>query len=544
MNPREQACDRHLVVAVRLSASGPPSRASSARRAAQVTAQLLIAGLVAVAHPGCAGEAPDDIIVETDTCTDPLYGNGTCDVQTSCAAPDIDCYRTFSDDSAAQAWFRDFDQILANATGQPLSTLVPTTDPRWLRLRGLLDRAWGAFARERDVAELGDLRPGLVLIENPEINAFATSDLLPDLSRGKAVFSVMMYTGIEAQQSDDELASVFIHELQHLVGLHVLPGVGRKLAKFYVAPEGVEPIGRDQSADDGVRALGMAWIDRAFDGTPINARELGGLPFASGGVYGFFAVVTQAVAAANPAGCGPSLAQYQQLTADVLAAIDPLSGDFTPPAGLSGRVEQVLAALRTGCFANYTKGVLEAFAELNGLTVAQVEALLGRETSALVRGKSFVDGIAAVLLERRASMRFLEETFERETGRPWTALRYFSAEEDADDATVPVLRAGGWPVAASASSFISFLGHNAARCRALLDQGQVPAYGRNLTNDHHAPCWRAHHARQLAALPSKPKLVQAAARPSRPVLGPTPRPTLPMVVPFPSATTLDDIVVY
>ena len=37
----------------------------------------------------CGGGGDDEF-----SCSDPKYGNGTCDLDTACSAPDIDCFVT------------------------------------------------------------------------------------------------------------------------------------------------------------------------------------------------------------------------------------------------------------------------------------------------------------------------------------------------------------------------------------------------------------------------------------------------------------------
>ena len=91
----------------------------------------------------------------------------------------------------------------------------------------------------------------------------------------------------------------------------------------------------------------------------------------------------------------------------------------------------------------------------------------------------------------------------QDTGRDITTLRYFSTEEAADDATVPVLRDMGLP-ADGVGQFFNVLMDGAGRtaCDSLLAAGTTPPYG-DLVDEHHATCWRISHVRQVAALPGK-----------------------------------------
>jgi hypothetical protein len=125
----------------------------------------------------------------------------------------------------------------------------------------------------------------------------------------------------------------------------------------------------------------------------------------------------------------------------------------------------------------------------------------------LVKGKHFIDGFTALVADRRATMRAAETSFTTATGRPWSALRYFSYEEDADDVSVQVLRAAGLDPAGEGGFLLAALGDLRVRCEAILDAGEVPPYGANYADEHHATCWRVYHVRQLA------KLGKVAARP-------------------------------
>lgn len=66
-------------------------------------------------------------------------------------------------------------------------------------------------------------------------------------------------------------------------------------------------------------------------------------------------------------------------------------------------------------------------------------------------------------------------------------------EEDADDTSVLVLRDAGLEPAGEAGFMLSFLADNQARCQSQIDAKQVPAYGVDLSDEHHATCWRAYH---------------------------------------------------
>jgi hypothetical protein len=97
-------------------------------------------------------------------------------------------------------------------------------------------------------------------------------------------------------------------------------------------------------------------------------------------------------------------------------------------------------------------------------------------------------------------MRTLESDLAAKAGKQWEHLRFFSDEEDADDVSVIVLRGAKIDPPYAIGGFLTaFLpADTQPRCQDLLDRRVVPPYGRDLTDEHHAFCWRAHHTRQLA----------------------------------------------
>ena len=168
--------------------------------------------------------------------------------------------------------------------------------------------------------------------------------------------------------------------------------------------------------------------------------------------------------------------------------------------GVRGRVDAAMAAIRDQCLATFTTSFVEVLAAQIGISPDQMRARLDPSDLDLVEGVHFVDAINNLALDRRAKMRALEGTFTQQTGRPFTALRFFSFEEAADDATVPVLD----DIGLAADGLGEFLfaiqdSQSQSACRQIIDGGQTPPYGGDLADEHHATCWRVAHVEQLAA---------------------------------------------
>jgi hypothetical protein len=459
-----------------------------------------------------------------DYCGDVRYGDGVCDTQLSCETPDIDCFHTFATDDEAATWYAEFEATAAQQEGRKPRALFTQGDPRFAAVRELLDRGWEAFSANRPVGALRAERPALVLVDDASVNAFVAPD--PDFKR--AGFAVMVHTGVVGTSfSDDASLGLMMHELQHAIGLHVIPEVKQRFQVFYVAPATGEPIGREQTDDADARTAGSAWIAAGRDIGPQSDPALGALP-TGGDLVRVLTTVVQEGLAADPTACDPAVDELQARLGELAPVTDPLSGAVAAPDGFAARAAAALARLRDDCLPNFTKTFVEVVAGIAGVPPEQIDAMLPAEDKALIAGLHVVDAIAALTADRRAKMIAIEDGFASATGEPWSALRYFSIEEDADDVSVPVLR-GAALDPAGLGTFLAALIADRAACEAVIAGGDVPPYGVDLVDDHHATCFRIYHIGAFA---------QHTAR-LRP-------PTLPLSTPRPRLLPprLGDVVVY
>ena len=430
-------------------------------------------------------------------CNDARYGNGTCDLQLECAAPDIDCFDTFESDEAAAEWFAKFETELAKEQGRPPRKFLTSADPRWAKTRALLDRGWEAFKNNRPVGKLRDKRPGLVMLEDPEPNAFVA----PSLALDKAGFTVMVQTGLfSTGGSDDGALGVMMHEFQHAIGLHVIGDTRNRLRKFYFASASDEPIGKFQSDDMVARRYAESW--RTLTGTTglFYDANLRALPLGGSLPDTLTAALVQANTVALP-DCTAALELVGELKQQVTASFDPLTGKIgAVGASIPSQVDQALLDVKIECFAGFTKDLIAVMATAQNKTPAMIEAEMAPSDVALVKGKHVVEGFSAMMLDHRAKLRQLEADLASKVGKQWDHVRYFSDEEDADDVSVLVLRGAKIDPPYAIGGFLtSFLPAEAQpRCADLLARRIVPPYGHDLNDEHHAFCWRAHHTRQLA----------------------------------------------
>jgi len=142
---------------------------------------------------------------------------------------------------------------------------------------------------------------------------------------------------------------------------------------------------------------------------------------------------------------------------------------------LRPRIDALMAARRDECLAGFDAGFFDVLAGVTGASADDLRAAASAEDLALLDGKHFIDAIDDFMLSRRSDMRAVEAQFEGEQGLPWESLRYFSFEEAADDATVPVMAAadldpnalGGFLSPALILEFIMLVGTYSALAGAL-----------------------------------------------------------------------------
>ena len=463
--------------------------------------------------------SPDD--GPDQSCDDPQYGDGVCQTQLACAPPDIDCFTVFPDDAAAAVWFSDKEAKIAQAEGRAPHPTLTAADARFGQARALLDRGWAAFRNARSVGELGELSPSMVLVDDPTPNAFVMSDMMGT----KEAFSVHVNTGLLAvSASDDARLAVMMHELQHAIGLHGVGDVKDLIRIHYVAPDGSEPVGRSQLDDATTRTAISSWRDAAEDIGPYTQMQLGPFPF-DGQLWTILSAVLGSGVKNTPTQCANANNLITKLRTDILKSVDRLDGRLTIDlAPLPPRINSALAALRNECVPNFPLDFVDVVAAIAKKTRAEIAATMTASDLALVNGRHVVEAVALLASDRRTKMRGFEAMLPG--ARPWSAARYFSKEEDADDVSVLVLREAGVEPSALAEMMRGLLmtanADAGARCNTLLAGSGIPAYGVDLGDEHHATCWRAYHITQFANAPTE------SARRRRAVRVETPRIALPM----------------
>lgn len=424
------------------------------------------------------------------------YGDGTCD--TDCAQADTDCFLFFDDQAAAETWFGKVEAMVAQEEVRPVREMIATTDPRFQRMRTLLDRGWAAY---RDVMPVGEIdrAPQLVVIDDPSANAFVARDQ----ASGKAAWTVMVQTGALEGASDASVLGVVMHELTHATKLHILEGVPERTRIHYqIAAPDPEPIGSQQRDNARARAAITAWRALGEDAGAYAYAELNGLP-AFGSLLS--KVLNGALGKVDLAQCPTTVQNLQKLNGFIDAHTETLTNLLvlatpTDRTQLDQLTRAFLGELRTGCMKTSALDIFELMAEQFNVTPAEIAMKFPPTEQATVAGKHVIEQITLLASDRHRRMREVGALLYEETGRDITTLRYFSTEEDADDATVPVLRQMELPVDGVGQFFLELMDPALkSRCTALLAANTTPPYG-DLVDEHHATCWRIAHVQQLGRL--------------------------------------------
>lgn len=425
----------------------------------------------------CGDDAPADA-PELQTCDDVEYGDGTCQLELACGIPDLDCFQEFPDDASAAA-------LVAEVT---FSSPLPVGDPLFVRARAIADRVWSTFPTAHAIDRLAARRLSVVVLDDPSENAF----VIPSADGEKSTLVVTLLSGLlQPTYSDEAIAGVIAHELGHIVNLHVFPEVQDGFATYYIAAEGEEPIGDQQPFDARWHELGRAYAEISAEVGGDHQAGLGDVP--DGGVIGLAHYLFLSGVAVDLGACTSA--------ADaLLAEIDGIDSSLAldDAAVISAGQESALA-IADGAF----RGCMSS----SGITYRAVDAELAEwglaprilSTETNLYELDAASAFARLTRARRDDLAAREAAFTAETGQPWTAMRWYSPEEQADDTAVRYSRIDPLGMPGSAEALGNLLHDRGPACDAARASGTVP-YGVNLHEPHHATCWRIEHAYRYDAM--------------------------------------------
>jgi hypothetical protein len=362
-------------------------------------------------------------------------------------------------------------------------------------MRQLLDRGWDAYQDVNVVGDLAAASPALIVIEDPSVNAF----VVPDLESDRAGFAVVVQTGLLDKGGEDApMLGLVMHELQHAIGLHIVGDVKQKIRRFYAAGAYEEPLGFQQVDDATVREAAEAWRAIAEEAGPLADEELGGMPVGESQLARIFKTALLPHVESHPDACTAPMAELPAVQADLVAKLDLLDTSLDADADMRARIDAALDRIREECMADFTQSFADVVAGITGATPQAILDAMPAEDRALTEGVHFIAAVEALGIDRRSKLRAVEQAYATATGQPWDRVRFFSTEEAADDATVPVLHAMEMAPDALGTFLVSALDTaSAQRCQGILDDGHTPPYGKDLSDEHHATCWRVAHVTQL-----------------------------------------------
>lgn len=444
---------------------------------------MRIAILAVLATTACmVGGEGDELTDPTDgkadatgTCSDPKYNDGTCHLGLACnGMPDIDCFHSYASDAAAYEAQKDFGDI------------APLTNPLQARARKLLDRTWDAYKQYYALGKLEEIHMAALVIDDGAVNAAVTAD--PDTQRQLA--TVFFNSGILAPEyTDDMIIGVVAHELGHMVRLHSYGDVGNSIIAYYAAGS-TEPIGAVQRDQLRLRAYGTRFQDLARLGGADSRAELGGLPTGGHTMNLLLTLVEQFETSTNTT-CKTNAATAREVWSTVVSeiALDESVKISATTQADAARVQTLLDACKS------TVGTLQEYMNANP---GSIDAAMIYSPHPELAAQNVVDAIFAATTTKRAALRALATEFQQKEGKPLGLLRYYSAEEQADDIAVRVTKKAGTMSVGAADLTRKSLGAElATECDTLRSKGMVP-YGIHLNDDHHGACWRIAHAHQYA----------------------------------------------
>jgi hypothetical protein len=288
---------------------------------------------------------------------------------------------------------------------------------------------------------------------------------------------------------------LIFHEMSHLVNHHTSAEVKERTRKVYVAPPSApEPIGADAEKHNGGQAILDEWFGHASIAGAYSSTSLADLPMGGYGDWLLEQFIAYIPYLPYP---GSSCATQAQTVANIARSgtYSDFDQSFTvSTSGTSTRLS-VINTLKT-CIGTtaYTfgsfRGYLEPYAP-------EVFATYTTADASKFDGLKAFDGLIALIGDRRAKMRGLQTKFQDVTGQPWSAARYFSTEEEADDESARITGQTGISETGVTGIMLAAMGSDAARCKQALSSGERIPYGENLEDDHHGSCWRIMHAEQF-----------------------------------------------
>jgi hypothetical protein len=423
---------------------------------------------------------------------------------TKLTKPAADYYEVFPDEQSARA---ALEPILA-ANGLTLSA-TPAPDAAVQ----IVARHFAAYETLYPEHTAGMTKPPQVLIvDSTAPNAFAITDPAKDKVYP---WVFIIFTGLlnapEVVNNPGVLESTIAHELGHLILKNLF---GKDNYAFYQAAS-VEKgqFGFAQKSDPSIAAAYKTYQAASDRVGRIYAKPLGNFPFHLGSnpdptYVNYLKFMVQALAASGasvPAACAVSDDDASKLQAIVDKHLD--KSNLTLPLGDDDAAAAVLSAdweaQTRSCFDDLNGSIADMVTQgrqalaSQGAAPAVVDALLpdlddsDKAVDAAVISTKTVNHFFALAAARRAAMAAIVES----TDVPYASLRFFSEEEEADDAAVRIITRVGGKLDMLLNPYSPTF---RSECQSLLASGKTPEYG-GFVDAHHGLCWRFQHVTDFAS---------------------------------------------
>ena len=452
-----------------------------------------------------------------------------------------DFYQKFASDEEARAYAEDLVKsgTLASAAGPNAKFKEISHDPR---ITGMIASLTEGFKRvfPKEMTGITD-PPRVIVIESDLLNAYALGprpSSSPLVQAGKSPWLFVVHTALLNHNATDlQIKGVFGHELGHLFLRTFLPEIQQRVRTYYQlagSEDGI--IGSVQKSAPAVEThvAEMLNIQQRIGGLPHL-----GFPVTQGQYIRIFQAFMNNMPKPLMQACTDATDQIAQLKKDV-AKVQPEvnQGNLVPRALTADEQKSfdmqsvALAANLRACLLMPTAPIAYIVALLNSLPpeaavpahprYPEVAALMLDVEKKIDAESMESTPLADRLLRAQDALLPRLATLQEDPQFPIAQLRVFDYEEDADDASVRVLREIGDDPLSLGGFFLSIL-TPAARdaCLNNIAAGKTIPYG-NLIDTHPATCWRYYHSQQLnKALASCPatsmgtqRSMQGIARPS------------------------------
>lgn len=367
------------------------------------------------------------------------------------------------------------------------AAVLSTNSALKLRAEELVDRIYQQYQVLFPKFMSNKERPSVVVTASE--SAWDSQAYLPDIG-GDRMGILVLTDGLFSARVDDEVkAGIVAHELAHILFWHA--DVDNKALKPMTI--GGKALSKDEKSSV------ERWFFLAQLAGGFTAPELNGLPFGSGYFQRDLTDLGEYLKLRGSGECGEAAQKTMGLLASkVMDKFSTYQFDLAFSNSDSRKkarratlelIQKVQACFKTdpGLRERIT---LDQKYKINGVSVPAKDVFLK-----ILAGKEVEKPSTDIELLVRAGLKAHAEMRALATKYKLSKLRWYSSEDQADEAAAVILMSLGLDArkyGSAASRAVSMSDSDAALCDADLRAEHEPPYG-DLSDPHHAPCWRAWH---------------------------------------------------